>query len=177
MKNIQLRAYRTLVRIRIRRQEALDQERIDARHVLQHLVGVVEEKLQKVEDSRERVTDQVSLIDDLLKSGRQFQIADYLAQQDYLASLEEVVKAGMIAYEEAVAQVAAQEQVVEDARIAANANADRRKTLEDRIRKILVEIDVRHMDNEDEEAEEAVVTRKLMKKIAAVQEATTGEHG
>ena len=177
MKNAELHSYRTLVRIRMRRQEALDKARSDAQQELQRLVAEVEEKLQELGDADERVASQVRLIDDLLQSGREFQIADYLAQQDYQASLEEISRNCAAAHEQAMAQVASQQQVLEEARLAANANVERRQRLEERIRKILVDIDVRRMDSEDEEAEEAVVMRKLMKKIVAVQEAAASDHG
>ena len=175
MKNLALRAYRTLVRIRIRRQEALDQTRIEAQQELLRLADAVDEKLQELDDANERVANQIRLIDDLVQSGRQFQIADYLAQQDYQTSLEGIARACVGAHEQAVAQVDAQQVVLEDARKAANANIERRQRLEEHIRKILLDIDVRQMDSDDEEAEEAVVMRKLMKKTAAKADAA-GEH-
>ena len=176
MKNVELRAYRTLVRIRIRRQEALDKARMDAQQELLRLNGTVKEKSQERDDANERVASQIQLIDELVQSGQQFQIADYLAQQDYQSSLEEIVRSCVSAVEEANANVTAQERVLAEARQVANANADRRLRLEERIRKILIDIDVRQMDGEDEEAEEAVVMRKLMKKIATSREAVADDH-
>ena len=176
MKNLALRAYRTLVRIRVRRQEALDETRIEAQQELMRLAEAVDEKLQELDDASERVANQVRLIDDLVQSCRQFQIADYMAQQDYQASLENIVRSCATAHEQAIAQVDAQQLVLEDARKAANANIKRRQRLEEHIRKIVLDIDVRQMDSDDEEAEEAVVMRKLMKNTAATADAAASEH-
>lgn len=171
---MQLRAYRTLVRIRIQRQEALDRERTDAQAELARLGEAARETAQAFVTAQESVTGQVALLDRLTRSGNRFQIADYLAQQDYHASLEELAGQAHAENAKADAAVAAQQEVLRQARSAASMNLRQRERLEEKIRLILVQLDVAQMDAEDEEAEETVVTRKLGRARAKSDAARNG---
>ncbi|MBC7500357.1 MAG: hypothetical protein H7315_07655 [Herminiimonas sp.] len=176
MKNIQLRAYKTLVTIRMRRQESLDKARLEAQSELSRLAEAAEEASGEVDKAQEKVAAQVALINRLTQSGNRFQIADYLAQQDYQSALEADVVTSLSKKAEADGAVKAQEQVLQKARAAGSANTRQRERLEEKVRLIKLSMDVAQMDSEDEEAEEAVVTRKLIQKIRAAADRSVAGH-
>ena len=65
---------------------------------------------------------------------------------------------------------------IKKARAAGNANTRQRERLEEKVRLIKLSMDVAQMDSEDEEAEEAVVTRKLIQKIRAAADRSVAGH-
>ncbi len=162
MKNTKLRALRTLARIRLRRQEALDRHRVQEQLALASLVDAAQEKSEAVAAAKQDVINQIEKIAQLLVSGNRFQVADYLGQQDYQAWLQAKVVTAQSKQTEAQAAVTRQEEVLHQARVACARNRDRCKRLDDSIRQIGIDIDVAQMDSDDEEAEEATVNRRKL---------------
>lgn len=175
MKKAELHAFRTLIRIRKRRQEGLDRLRIDAQHELTRLMQAVEEAEQIRLEAAQRVTAQSRLIDKLTEPGSKFQVADYLAQEDYRTLLEQKAVVEQTNVNQARAAVVQQETVLASARKAAATNTRQQERLEERVKAIVAEIDIKKMDDEDEEAEEAVVTRRLLKLRKVAQDAGVNE--
>jgi len=176
MKKAELNAFRTLIRIRKRRQESLDKVRVEAQHELTRLMETVSEAEQIRLEAEERVVTQTRLIDKLTEPGSKFQIADYLSQEDYRTFLQQKAVVEQTNVNQAKAAVVQQETVLANARIAAATNARQQERLEERVEAIVAEINVKKMDDEDEEAEEAVVTRKLLKVRKADQDASVDGH-
>ncbi|MES2831678.1 MAG: hypothetical protein V4695_06775 [Pseudomonadota bacterium] len=176
MKKAELHAFRTLIRIRKRRQESLDKVRVEAQHELSRLMEAVNDAKQILLEAEERVVTQGRLIDKLTEPGSKFQVADYLAQEDYRTFLQQKAVAEQTNVNQAKAAVVQQETVLASARAAAATNARQQERLEERVKAIVAEIDVKKMDDEDEEAEETVVTRKLLKVRKADQDASVDGH-
>lgn len=175
MKKAELHAFRTLITIRKRRQEGLDKVRIDAQRKLNELIEAVDAAKTVQREAEGDVVAQNTLIDKLTEPGSKFQIADYLAQEDYRSLLQQKVLTEQTNVNQAEAAVVQQETVLDDARAAATANVRQQERLEERVKSILAEIEVKKMDAEDEETEEAVVTRKLLKVRKAAQDASVDE--
>lgn len=171
MKNSKLRAYRTLALIRSRRQETFDRQRVQEQATLAGMVEAAHEKADAVEQAVQKLDDQVARIAGLLVSGNRFQVADFIGQQDYQAWLEAKVTAAQAEQAQADAAVSAQQEVLQQARAAAARNQERRKRLDENIRQIGIDIDIAQMDSDDEEAEEATVTRRKMAALRALLDA------
>lgn len=177
MKNNKLRALRTLANIRLRRQDQLDRQRASEQATLASLVLAAMEKEDAVTVARQEVVDQIARIAELLRSGSRFQVADYLGQQDYQAWLEGKAVAAQAEKERADHAVTQQQEVLQQARAAAGRNLERRKRLDDSIRQIGIDADVAQMDSDDEEAEEATVTRRKLEARRAAVDAVDGASG
>lgn len=176
MKKSELHAFRTLIRIRKRRQEGLDKTRFEAQQELTRLIDMVAEAEQARIDAQECVNAQSQLIDKLTEPGSQFQIADYLAQEDYRGFLQQQVVVQQSHVEQAEAAVTQQESVLSEARKASAINARQQERLEERVAVIVAKLNLKKMDDEDEEVEESVVTRKLLKVRKAEQDAAADGH-
>lgn len=162
MKKIQLRAYRTLVKIRTLRQKGLDKVREDIQMELTRLIELGDGAGAELAAADARVVSQINLIDRLMQSGNRFQIQEYLAQQDYRTTLEAHSAAARCNKEQADAAVGQQEDSLRAARAACATNTRQRERLEEKIRLILLELAIKIMDDEDDETEESVVMRKLI---------------
>jgi hypothetical protein len=166
MNKVKVRAFRALVKIRLRRQEGFDQARNAAQRELTRLLDEVQKAGQEVETAQTNVTRQTELIDDLTSAGRSFQIGNYLAQQDYHGTLQEKVRAAVSKETQCLSASDQQREVLNDARHAANRNLQQRERLQQKIAKILKEADQKQMDDQDEEAEESFVARKHMASLS-----------
>ena len=143
MKIPQLRAYRTLVKIRILRQKGLDQTREDTRLELLRLITLGDQAGVALADANEKVTSQIDLIERLTQSGNRFQIQEYLAEQDYQATLEARSAIALGKKEAAAAAVSQQEDHLRQARSACAANIRQRERLDEKIRQILLEMAIK----------------------------------
>ena len=170
MKNSPVHAYGTLVRIRVRRQEALDQACRTAQVALEERRTAARDTAHAFGEAANDVDTQIRLIERLTQSGNRFQIADYLAQLDYQASLEQKVGLARAENERAETAITEQTEALQQARADASMNLRRRERLEERIRAILLQRDIAQMDADDDEAEEAVVTRKFVRTAQLVRD-------
>jgi hypothetical protein len=177
MNKIALRALKTLVKIRLRRQKKLDERRSDAQNELKRLGEVVNQAYLKVDQAKQNVSTQIEIVDQMLMPGNTFNIDTFVAQQDYVLTLGGLVDVAETERTDAENQVEQQKCVVLAARRAASANIQKRERLEERIKSILEKLAVQQLDNEDEEAEENVVTRKHSKDKNALQEVKTSTYG
>jgi nucleoid-associated protein YgaU len=162
LKKNQLKSFRTLLALRTRRQDGLDRARTEARLECERLTVLAQDAATAIVTAQEGVDRQIDLIDRLTQSGNRFQIADYLAQQDYRTVLEE--KVGVARNEAAQADAAVQQQteVLRQKRTIAARNVKRCERLTQKIADGMKKLETEQLDNEDEEAEEAVVTRKRL---------------
>ena len=176
MKNSTVHAYSTLVRIRVRRQEALDHACHAAQAALEERRAAARDTAHASSEAENNVHTQTRLIEHLTRPGSRFQIADYLAQLDYQTSLEKKVGLAHAENERADNAVKQQAQALQLARTNASMNMRRRERLEERIRTILLQRDIAQMDADDEEAEEAVVTRKFVKTAQLVSGSDAAPH-
>lgn len=176
MKKIQLRAYRTLVKIRLLRQKRFDQVREDAQLELTRLIAAGDEAGAVLAAADVSVASQINLIDRLTEAGNRFQIQEYLAQQDHRGTLEARSVLARSKKEEADAAISQQEIALRNARAACAENTRHRERLDEKIKLILLEMAIKKMDDEDDETEEAVVMRKLMQVKRVVEAAGGHDH-
>ena len=169
MNKVKLRAFRSLSKIRLRRQDGFDQARNEAQKELTRLTHEAQQAGQDVEAAQDNVTRQTELIEDLTSPGKSFQIGNYLAQQDYQVALQEKVKIASQKEQQCVDAVDRQREVLAEARRAANRNLQQRERLQEKITKILTDADQKQMDDQDEEAEESFVARKQMAILSAAK--------
>lgn len=167
MNNSKLRALKSLVRIRLRRQESYDKARSEAQQELARLSDAAAGATQAADLADELVSRQIDLIDNLTAAGSSFQINEYLAQQDYHETLREKAAAERVKETQCFAAVERQQAVLAEARRAANHNLQHRERLQEKVVAMLKEADTKQMDDQDEEAEESFVARKQIAIIAA----------
>lgn len=157
-----LPALRTLVKIRLKRQEVLDGLKIQARAELDGFMESRDSAATALDIGTGRVEQQAAKLEALTKAGASFQVSEYLAEQDFLDTLSAesaLLQSKLTAAELAVVN---QDRVLKEARLAASRNEKQREQLLEKIASLLAEIDIAQMDRQDEEAEEAniVLTRR-----------------
>lgn len=159
-----LSALRTMVRIRLRRQGVLDALIIQEQSELKRLADAVNDASSALHLGKEKVEQQASKIEGLTAAGARIQIAQYLAEQDFLSGLSDQADVLQSRFANAESSVMKQTDVVKKARLAASNNEAQRERLSENIRTILAKADLEQMDRQDEEAEEAniVLTRRRL---------------
>ena len=163
-----LPALRTLVKIRLKRQEVLDGLKLQAQEELKRLMESLDSAVTALDIGTGRVEQQAAKLEALTQAGARFQVSEYLAEQDFLGTLSDEsaqLQSQLTSAEKAVAD---QDRVLKEARLAASRNEKQREQLMEKIASLLAEIDVAQMDRQDEEAEEAniVLTRRRQQEAA-----------
>lgn len=171
MKNNRLRAFGTLAAIRLRRHDVLERQRLQEQASCADLAMVAQEKAEAVALADGQVVEQVARIAQLLMCGNRFQIADYVAQQDYQAWLEKKADAARADQAQADAALSRQQEVLRQARAAVARNLAQRQRLEENMRKIRIALDAAQMDRDDEEAEEGSIVRRTLQATRALDHA------
>ena len=153
---------RTLVRIRLKRQDVLDGFKIQAQDELRRRTEAVEAAATASSQGNDRRDLQIAKLEALTTTGARFQVGQYLAEQDFLSTLSEELLQLEARFAVAQTAVVDQHTVLKKAQVAASHNETQREQLKAKIASIIAKIDTAQMDRQDEEAEEAniVLTRR-----------------
>lgn len=162
-----LPALRTLVRIRLKRQDVLDGLKSHAQDELKQRMKMVDAAATALSQGNDRLDLQTTKLETLTTAGARFQVSQYLAEQDFLSTLSTESLQLEAKLTDTHAAVASQHIVLKKSRTAASHNETRREQLEAEIVSILARIDIAQMDRQDEEAEEAniVLTRCRQREV------------
>lgn len=173
MSRLEIRALRSLIKISFRRQENLDKVRLQANEELIRLSELAQQCTLEVENAAERVMIQTMVIDKMVTSNSRFQVGDYLAHQDHQATLQEKMGLAHDSQTKAETAVSRQKEVLDAARRAADKNLKQRERIQEKLNALLEKINVKNMDDQDEEAEEALASRKRLLKLSEAIEKNT----
>ena len=154
-----VRTFQALVKIRLRRQETLDEVTANAQRELKRVSQAVKDASTAVSAADEEVSQQIARIDLMTALGSRFQIGRYLEQQDYLVTLIQEAQQRQSEEANALASMEAQTGILKRARAAAARNAAQHEKLAEKLKKTLQAIDCAQLDAQDEEAEEAIIAR------------------
>ena len=176
MSKAKVRTLRALVRIRIRRQEAFDRACVEAQSELKIAILAAEDAGRVLSDAEENTSAQNLKIEQMTTSGNRFQIGHYLDQQDYLSTLQQEAQRLGEEDERANEAVQAQAEVLRQARSAAAHNIHQRERLEEQLAKTTQAMDCADLDQQDEEAEEAITARLRRQHAKTQAESAPGDH-